>query len=252
LNLLSIQNLNAWYGKKQVLWDCNLSLKKGEVLSIVGESGSGKSTILKVLFGLQKHSEKLRFSGEFYLFEKVIQIGRETSMHLIYQEPSLSFNPAWTLEECLNEPQVLLNLEVSEYKQEMHKWLLNLQLNPEQLNQKIFRFSGGEMQRVAIARAILAKPKLICMDEPVSGLDRIVLKKTTEYIRNIVQDSGTSVLIVSHDLEFVREVSDRVAILYKGKILESGNPEEIFSNPKTDYTKSLLDARDLQGIAKKT
>lgn len=249
MSLLQIVNLNAHYENKPVLKNCNIFLEESEIVSIVGESGSGKSTILKILLAIAKPSEKLTYSGKIFFNGKNFLPGKHPSIQLVYQEPALSFNPNWELKDCLLEPQVLLGLDKNSYQIDMYTWLEKFHISTNVLSQKITQFSGGELQRIAMIRAILAKPKVVCMDEPVSGLDRIVLTKTISYIQEL-QKTGISLLIVSHDLEFVKQVSNRVYILEKGNIVEFGNTQEVFTHPKHKYTQVLLKARDLSGIRK--
>lgn len=251
----SIQNLSAWYNKIQVLYDINLSLAPKEIHCLVGESGSGKSTILKILFANHRPIEKLKFSGEIYLNEKLIastkdskKLGRIPELQLIFQEPSLSFNPSWTLREILEEPLKLLKLQKESYYKEMQTWLEKFELPSTALNKSIQNFSGGEKQRIAMIRAILANPKVLCMDEPVSGLDRIMLSKTVEYIKTLRESKEISIFIVSHDLDFVKLVADTISVIETGKILESQKTKDFFENPLSFYAKELIESRNLSGI----
>lgn len=252
---LAIQNLCAWYDKTQVLDNINLSLAPKEIHCLVGESGSGKSTILKVLFANHRPIEKLKFTGEIYLNEKLIastkdfkRLGKIPELQLIFQEPSLSFNPSWTLREILEEPLELLKLPKETYYKEMQTWLEKFELSQNSLHKSIQNFSGGEKQRIAIIRAILAKPKVLCMDEPVSGLDRIMLLKTVEYIKTLRESKEISIFIVSHDLDFVKLIADTVSVIEKGKILESQKTKEFFDSPSSHYAKELIESRNLSGI----
>lgn len=250
---LLIQNLSAWYDKKQVLFDLSLQVKEKEIHCLVGESGSGKSTILKILFGMHRPTEKLTHKGEFYLNGEALskkQLGRIPALQLIFQEPSLSFNPTWTLDEILLEPMYLLKFHKEAYLQKMKDWLEKFELSLHSLHKSIQNFSGGEKQRIAMIRGILANPKVLCMDEPVSGLDRIMLHKTIDYIKTLRDSENIAILIVSHDLDFVRLVSDSVSVLEKGRIVESKPTVELFENPTASYTKELLESRNLSGIRK--
>ncbi len=252
---LAIQNLSAWYNQNQVLHNINIFIANKEIHCLVGESGSGKSTILKILFANHRPTEKLTFTGEIYLNEKLIaktkdlkNLGRLSELELIFQEPSLSFNPNWTLGEILLEPLELLKLEKESYYKEMKTWLEKFEISQNSFNKSIQNFSGGEKQRIAIIRAILANPTVLCMDEPVSGLDKIMLTKTVEYIKTLRDSKEISIFIVSHDLDFVQLVCDKVSVIQNGRILESQTTQEFFMNPKTFYTKELLESRNLVGI----
>lgn len=248
---LRIKNLSAWYDKKQILFNINLEIKKKEIHCLVGESGSGKSTILKILFANHRPVEKLDFTGRIILEEQVLvpkQLGKLPALQLIFQEPSLSFNPNWTLREILTEPLKLLKLEKDSYQKEMKTWLEKFEISKSALDRTIQSFSGGEKQRIAMIRAILVNPSILCMDEPVSGLDKIMLTKTVEYIKTLRNSKEISIFIVSHDLDFVRLVSDRTSVIEAGRILETQKTNELFENPKTFYTKELIASRNLSGI----
>lgn len=248
MNILEIQNLDVFYDRKKVLEKINLSVPEKKIVSIIGESGSGKTTLFKTILGIAPKSARLKFQGNIFFKNQKCKIGKERKILPVFQDPSLYFHRGWTLEECLLEPVEILRLDKTKKDKEIYNLLEIFSINYSFLNKKIETFSGGELQRISIIRTILAEPELILMDEPVSGLDRIVLAETVRFIQDLQKKYEISILVISHDLDFVSEISEFMYIMHNGKIAESGRTQEIISNPKADYTKELFSARDLSGI----
>lgn len=237
--VLEVNHLNAYYInnglfgrkiKKQVLFDINFKVSQGEILGLVGESGCGKSTLSKTLLGL--HTD---YDGEI--------IHNTMRPQMVFQDPKGSLNPAKTIEWIVEEPlRAYGKYKKAERKERVIEMLKRVGLGPEYADRKPRELSGGQRQRVGIAVALIQKPKFIIADEPVSALDVTIQAQILELLLELRQDLDLSYLFISHDLNVIRQMSDRVIIMDKGRIIEEGTPEELFSSPKTDYTKKLVAA----------
>ncbi|MGN0505067.1 MAG: dipeptide ABC transporter ATP-binding protein [Lachnospiraceae bacterium] len=221
------------FGKTEVteaFEDISFSLKRGEILGLVGESGSGKSSLSKAITGL------LRLTDGEIRFAKGCE-----HPQMVFQDPYGSLNPAkkigWILEEPL---KVRGGLTKTERKQRVLQALKEVELLPEHAERYVRELSGGQRQRVAIAAALMNKPKLVVLDEPVSALDVTVQAQILELLCRLQREHDMSYLFVSHDMNVVRRICDRVMILYRGELVEQGETEEVFQNPQHEYTKELL------------
>ena len=255
--LLSVQNLTVSFGKKtnqiEVLHNISFEVLENEILGIVGESGSGKSvTSLSIMGLLNKKTAncegKILFEGKDLLkikdseFRKIR--GKEIAM--IFQEPMSALNPSIKCGKQVSEVIKLhLNLSSSEAKKETLSLFKKVKLpRPNEIyNSYPHQISGGQMQRVMIAMAIACKPKLLIADEPTTALDVTVQKEIISLLKSIQQETKMSMLFISHDLNLVSEIADRVMVMYKGDIVENSTTLEIFKNPSAEYTKALLEAR---------
>ena len=256
--LLHIKTLNLEFksGKtvNKVLQDVDFFIRKNEILGVVGESGSGKSVTSLAILGLLPErisritSGAIYFEGQNLLEYSQDQLrnlrGKDISM--IFQEPMSSLNPSMKCGKQVTE--ILLRhtqISKSEAKNEVIKLFNQVKLpRPEAVfNSYPHEISGGQKQRVMIAMAIACKPKLLIADEPTTALDVTVQKEIILLLKELQQQTGMSILFISHDLSLVSEIADRVIVMYKGKIVESGSAVEIFKNPKEDYTKALIYAR---------
>ena len=238
-DILQVQNATLHYveknlfGKTEVtkaLEDVSFSLKKGEILGLVGESGSGKSSLSKAITGLLKLTK-----GEIRLAE-----GCEHPQ-MVFQDPYGSLNPAkkigWILEEPL---KIKGGLTKKERRQRVQEALKEVELLPEHAKRYVRELSGGQRQRVAIAAALINQPKFVILDEPVSALDATVQEQMLKLLCRLQKDHDMSYLFVSHDMNVVCKICDRVMILYRGRLVEQGETKEVFQNPQHDYTKELL------------
>ena len=256
--LLSINNLEISFknegGYKAVIKNISYDLRQNEILGIVGESGSGKSVSSLAIMGLlpvhiSKVSEgTIVFDGKnvAHLSESELQNLRGNEIAMIFQEPMSSLNPSlkcgFQVQEILLQHTKLSN---SDAKAETLLLFEKVKLpNPEVLFEKYpHEISGGQKQRVMIAMAIACKPQLLIADEPTTALDVTVQKEIIQLLRDIQQETGMSIIFISHDLSLVSEIAHRVLVMYKGEIVEQGEVKQIFRNPEHNYTKALIASR---------
>ncbi len=246
--LLDARNLTKTFkapnGQVQAVTDVSLQIYKGETLSLVGESGCGKSTLGRLLIRLlELDSGSVRF-GTTELTELKKKELRKFRQHmqLIFQDPYASLDPRFTIAKSICEP-----LRAAGYSQkEQQEMVLDLAqktgINPEHLGRYPHQFSGGQRQRVGIARAIALRPELVVCDEPVSALDVSIQAQTLNLLRQLQRELQLTYLFISHDLSVVHYISDRVCVMFLGRICEIGTTEEIYAHPKHPYTKFLLNA----------
>ena len=254
--LLNVKNLtvrfevkrDGGWNKKSYLYavdDVSFAVKKGETLAIVGESGSGKTTAaLAVARLVQSHSGKVELRGQDILQEDSEALRQiRQRVQFIFQDPYSSLNPRKRAEAIVREPLDNLSKKTENEKIEIVADLFEaVGLRPEQ--QRLFphQFSGGQRQRIGIARALATQPELIICDEPVSALDVAVQAQILNLLRKLQKDFGLTYLFISHDLGVVQHMSDRIAVMYMGKIVEHGDRLSLFSNPRHPYTQALLSA----------
>ncbi len=262
--LLSITNLSISFGPAkrksgknpnlvEVIHDISFSIRKNEIVGVVGESGSGKSVTAMSIMGLLPEKQT-HIKGEVLFQDKnILEIGakefrkvRGKEIAMIFQEPMSALNPSLTCGFQVSEIlQHHLNYSASEGKKETLSLFEKVKLpQPKEIyNRYPHQISGGQMQRVMIAMAIACKPKLLIADEPTTALDVTVQKEILLLLKDLQQETGMSLLFISHDLALVSEIADRVVVMYKGDIVETGTVIEIFKNPKDEYTKALLASR---------
>ncbi|WP_158735662.1 ABC transporter ATP-binding protein [Alteribacillus sp. YIM 98480] len=221
----------------------NLSVRKGETLGLVGESGSGKSTLARLLLRLIEPSNgEILFEGDDickYNAKKMKQLRRD--MQIVFQDPFASLNPRWTIGKIIAEP-LLANKSDINVKKKVQELLDTVGLNPEHYNRYPHEFSGGQRQRVGIARAISQNPKLIICDEAVSALDVSIQAQIINLFEDLQQEFNLTYIFIAHDLSVVRHMSNRVAVMYLGKIVEEAECEQLYTSPRHPYTKALLSA----------
>lgn len=254
MNLLEIKNLNVTYqtkkgliGKIQTVHAVNnvsLDIQKGEILAIAGESGCGKSTLAKAIMKLvQSDSGEILLNGENVLNLKHNKDLKKfyQKVQMIFQNPYSSLNPKMKIGEILKEPLIInTNLKKEEITKIVEEKIKKVGLNKSALNLYPHEFSGGQRQRIAIARSLILNPEFIIADEPVSALDVSIQAQIINLLKQLKEDFNLTFLFISHDLSVIKYLSDRIAIMYLGEVVEIGRTEEIFKNPKHPYTKALL------------
>ena len=247
-----IKHFNASKGlfkpKTETIYAVNnisFSINQGETISLVGESGCGKSTVGKCLIGLEKPT-----SGEIIIdgintttsTKKDIKELRK-KVQIIFQNPYSSLNPKMTVEEILKEPFIInTNLSKTEIKKELSTLLDITGLSTNFLSRYPHEFSGGQRQRIGIARALALRPEFIIADEPVSALDVSVQAQILNLLQDLKKELKLTYLFISHDLSVVNYISDRIAVMYLGEIVETSSSDEIIHHPKHPYTRILLDS----------
>ncbi|MFD7883380.1 ABC transporter ATP-binding protein [Streptomyces bauhiniae] len=224
----------------------DFSLGRGETLGIVGESGCGKSTVAKLLCHLERPTAgEIRFRGEDITGasgRRLKEVRRNIQM--VFQDPYTSLNPRMTVGDIVGEPYEI-HPEAApkgERRRRVQELLEVVGLNPEFLNRYPHQFSGGQRQRIGIARALALRPEVIVADEPVSALDVSVQAQVINLLERLQAEFGLSYVFIAHDLSIVRHISDRVAVMYLGRIVETGTDAEIYEHPTHPYTQALLSA----------
>ena len=235
--VVKVENLNVWYGKPsffgsshrvQILHDVSFELKRGEILGLVGESGCGKSTLARTILGIEK--------------DKTGTIEHKTFRpQMVFQNPYGSLNPCkkvgWIIEEPL---RVLKKYDSKERKQRVLNLLEQVGLPASYVNRYPDELSGGQRQRVAIAAALIQQPELIFLDEPVSALDVTVQAQILRLLLDVKKQFNLSYLFISHDLNVIYQICDRVMVMKKGEIVECGDIETVYNRPRHPYTQQLL------------
>ena len=255
--LIEVEHLQLYFPvKKGILFDrtighvhavddCSVALREGETLGIVGESGCGKSTLARCIVRLlEPTSGILRFRGRDITHlgrKKLASLRREAQ--LVFQDPVSSLNPRKRVSQIVGTPLRLHGIDGRNGVEDRVKALLGrVGLNPEHINRFPHEFSGGQRQRIGVARALAVDPRLIVLDEPVSALDVSIQAQVINLLDDLQDDFGLSYVFIAHDLSVVRHVSDRIAVMYLGKIVELSPSKELYDKPIHPYTQALLAA----------
>ncbi|MEL0537705.1 oligopeptide/dipeptide ABC transporter ATP-binding protein [Staphylococcus debuckii] len=250
--ILQIKNVKKYFniGKPnevRAVDDVSIDIFKGETFGLVGESGCGKSTLGRTIMNLYtatdgqillegRDSQKLKNKKDKLQFTQNIQ--------MIFQDPYASLNPRFKIIDIISEGLDVQKVHKTkeERKQKIFELLELVGMNKESAYRYPHEFSGGQRQRIGIARALAVNPKIIIADEPISALDVSIQAQVVNLLQELQRDMGLTILFIAHDLSMVKYISDRIGVMYKGKLVELGDVEEIYNNPLHPYTKSLLSA----------
>ncbi len=233
-------------GAVQAVDGVSFDLRPGETLGIVGESGCGKSTVAKLLMNLERPTEgSILYKGEDIskLSGRALKAVRR-NIQMVFQDPYTSLNPRMTVGDIVGEP-FDIHPEVApkgDRRRKVQELLDVVGLNPEYVNRYPHQFSGGQRQRIGIARGLALNPEIIVADEPVSALDVSVQAQVINLMERLQQEFGLAYMFIAHDLSIVRHISDRVAVMYLGRIVETGTDQEIYEHATHPYTQALLSA----------
>jgi len=255
-DLLEIRNLKKYYpitegflskhvGDIKAVDDVSLSIKAGETLGLVGESGCGKTTLGKVLLRLEEPTDgQVFFKGRDILKFKGKDLKHyRAQVQMIFQDPQASLDPRMTVGESIGEALIIHGMEDDrERLDRVRELLVEVGLEPDYISRYPHEFSGGQKQRIGIARALALKPSLIVADEPVSALDISIQAQILNLLSDLKKQHGLSYLFIAHNMGVIKYVSDNVAVMKAGKIVEESPVRKIFEEPEHSYTKSLLEA----------
>ncbi|QDZ12757.1 ABC transporter ATP-binding protein [Devosia ginsengisoli] len=243
--ILDIRNLTVHFGQIAAVNDVSLTLRRGETLGLVGESGSGKSTASRAILQINRASSgEVRFDGEELVSARGSRLkALRRRMQMVFQDPRSSLDPRMTVGALLEEPLVIFGVGTrASRKTKVAEMLHLVGLDPAVSSRYPHEFSGGQAQRIAIARALILEPELIIADEPVSALDVSIQAQIINLLAKLRAQLNLSMLFIAHDLAVVRHISDRVAVMYLGRVVELADRDRLYAAPAHPYTRALLSA----------
>lgn len=251
-NICEVKNLTVGYKVKDGLFSTSVfnavknvsfDIEDGDIFGIVGESGCGKTTLCNTILGFNKFEGSISLFDNDLFFEKDKLRKYRENIDVIFQNPFNSLNPRFLVSQIITEPLVIKGERDSKI---INEKLLNIistvGLTSADLDRYIFEFSGGQRQRIAIARALITNPKFVVLDEPTSALDVSIQSQICNVLIELKNKLNLTYLFVSHNLPLIYQLTNRVAVMYQGEIVEIGNTEDVFKNPKHEYTKELIDS----------
>lgn len=220
----------------------SLEINKGETFGLVGESGCGKSTLERTLIRMYDITDgKVTYKGKDITNEKAKNLQwMKDEVQIIFQDPYSALNPFWNVREIINEPLKKAGMSAAEAEERTEYLLNKVGMSKADMDKFPYEFSGGQRQRIGIARALSVNPEFIVCDEPIAALDVSIQAQVVNVLEDLQQELGLTYLFVAHDLSMVRHISDRIGVMYLGKIVESGESDEVYDNPCHPYTQALL------------
>ncbi len=236
--VIALSHLAKTFGENQVLRDINLEVRRGEVISVIGSSGSGKSTMLRCINLLETPTDgDILFNGVNIRDKSVSLTDYRAKVGMVFQQFNL-FNNMTVLQNCVRPQMIVLKRERAEAERIAKEYLTRVGMGAY-INARPSQISGGQKQRVAIARALSMSPEVILFDEPTSALDPEMVGEVLDVMKGLAE-SGLTMIVVTHEMEFARDVSDRVIFMDGGYIVEEGTPDQIFTNPTMPRTREFL------------
>ena len=254
--LLEVKNIKKWFPSKKSPFSkekvyikavdgVSFTLNAGETLGVVGESGCGKSTMGRTVLRLLEPTEgQVFFEGKEYTALKDAELRKSRSeLQIIFQDPYASLDPRMTIGDIIAEPlDIQLKLPAKERMERVLKTMERVGLNTRYVNRYPHEFSGGQRQRIGIARAMVLNPKVVVCDEPVSALDVSIQAQVINLLKDLQEEMGMAYICISHDLSVIKHISDRVAVMYLGHVVEIADKKDLYDHPMHPYTVALLSA----------
>lgn len=222
--------------------DLSLTVNRGEILGIVGESGSGKTTLARVILGLTRPTDgNVRIDGvDMHGMNRHLLKGLRKKVAVVFQDPASNLNPRQSVESSIMRPMLIHGVSRNEAKERAKKALEKVKMDFRYLKSYPHQLSGGQLQRIAVARALVLEPQIMILDEPTSALDISIQAQVLNLLLDLQEEMNLTYLIITHDLNVIRYISDKIAVMYMGKLVEYGDTETVFKKPEHPYTAALM------------
>ena len=239
--ILEARQVSKRYGPVQALQEVSLGVTQGEALGIVGESGSGKSTLARLLLALEQPTGgEIRYHGEVVSGRRERELGElRRNVQVVFQDPLASLDPRMRIRTAISEPLRALDIP-GDHRARVRELLEAVGLPADAGDRYPHEFSGGQRQRIAIARALAPHPTVLIADEAVSALDVSVRAQVLNLLNELIAELGLTLVFISHDMSVIRFMCSRVAVLYRGRLVEEGPTDDVYGSPQDDYTRELL------------